>query len=285
MDVKHSDKVLLTGGSGLVGRRVATRLREYCELTHFDLANPGDGLRWIQGSLCDAEAVAAACAGQDSVVHMAALHGRRWEAVGDHVGFEVNVVGTHNVLEGARQAGARRVVFTSSIWATGHPPVPAPYLPVDEDLPRQPSELYGLTKALGEQMCRFASDRHGVSTICLRPGGILPDGESLSRRFGLLFGCVDVRDVAEAHVLALNAPPDVCHESFVITADSALCGIDPEQYCQDPVGVLEGIFPGIEDLVQRGELSIEGAREWYSIEKARRLLGYSPLYAFGMPAG
>jgi len=275
-------RVLLTGGTGLVGRTLAPLLRERYDVTHFDLADPDDGLPWIDGDLRDAEAVEKACEGMDAIVHVAALHGPAWQAAGDHAGVELNVMGTHNILEGARKGGARRVVFTSSIWATGHLPVPPPYLPIDENLPREPIEAYGLTKKLGEQMCRFAAERHGLSTICLRPGGILSEDAPFERRVNLLFGAVDVRDVADAHVLALEAPDDIRHDTFVITADSPLCRIDPTHFSTDPAGVLEGLFPGFKRLIDDGTLNAAGPREWYSVDRAAELLGYRPRHAFEM---
>jgi len=218
------------------------------------------------------------------VIHVAALHGQRWEAAGDHAGFRINVMGTQNILEGARKGGAWRVVYTSSIWATGHAPVPAPYLPIDERLPREPFEIYGLTKKLGEQMCLFAAQRYGLSTICLRPGGICPEEASLQQRFSHLFGCVDVRDVASAHVLALDVPEEMRHETFVITADSPLCTVDPAQFFADRTGVLERLYPGIERMIEAGDLDVRGQVEWYTCERARRLLGYAPQYTFEMPS-
>ena len=272
-------RVLLTGGSGLVGKTLAPRLRERHEVTHFDLTDPADGLPFIEGDLRDSAAVAAACQGMDAVLHVAALHGQAWAEAGDDVGFEVNVVSTKNVLEGAAKAGARRVVFTSSIWATGHGPNP-PYLPLDEELPRQPAELYGLTKVLGEQMCQYATAQYGLSTICPRPGGIRPAETYGPNQVCYLVGAVDVRDVAQAHVLALAAPLDMAHEAFVIAADSPLCEVKPEEFRGGPAGTLEVVVPGAADLVAEGKLELSPDWEWYTIEKARRLLGYDPQHNF-----
>jgi hypothetical protein len=163
----------------------------------------------------------------DAVVHIGALHGKAWNEAGDNVGFDVNVTGTRNILDNAARAGVKRVVFTSSIWASGHgTPAPA-YLPIDERMVREPAELYGLTKALGEQMCRYATATYGLSTIVLRPGGIRPADAYSPVSSGFLTACVDVRDVAQAHVLALEAPDAMAHELFIITADSPLCRVDP----------------------------------------------------------
>ncbi len=273
------ESILLTGSNGLLGRALAPLLADKYQLVHLDLVDPADGNPHIQADLCDAAAVENACQGITAIVHAGALHGRRWAEAGDDAGFCVNVLGTKNILEGARKAGVRRVVYTSSIWATGHGPNP-PYLPIDEQLPREPMELYGLTKKLGEQMCQYATANYGISTICLRPGGILAVNASPAVRVGLLSAAVDVRDVAQAHLLALEAPPEMLHETFCITADSPLCRISAEDWAADPVGALERELPSIAQLVAANKLRPASIREWYSIEKARRLLGYQPQHNF-----
>lgn len=274
------ENVLLTGGCGLVGRTLAPMLRERYRVTHFEMKDPGDGLPFIGGDLCSSADVAKACEGMDAVIHVAALHGRAWNTLGDDRGFEVNVIGTKNILEGAAKAGVKRVVFTSSIWASGHGSPPPPYLPMDEEMQREPVELYGLTKILGEQMCRYATAKYGFSTIVLRPGGIRPAELYDSRYAGLLTACVDVRDIAQAEALALEAPDDMKHEVFIITSDSPLCQLDPAVVKADPAAALDSLEPGAGDLVRKGEIAFAADAEWYTVAKAKRLLGYRPQYNF-----
>jgi len=273
-------KVLITGGSGLLGRTIVPMLRERYDIVHFDCADPGDGLTWFQGDLRDRVAIEKASIGVDAIIHVAALHGIAWQRAGDDTGFEINVIGTKNVLEAAQKNQVKRVVFTSSIWATGHLPAPTLYLPIDEDLPREPQELYGLTKKLGEQMCKYYSSRWGISTICLRSGGILPVNAPFGSRPSLLYGAVDVRDVAQAHVLALEAPHELQYEVMIITADSSLCQIDSRKFFENPSLALETLLPGISKVLSEQNLSVPSQVEWYNIEKARRLLGYHPIHNF-----
>jgi UDP-glucose 4-epimerase len=280
--VNQNDKtLLLTGGGGLVGRHVTPLLRDRgWEITHFDTREPGDELPCIIGDLRDREAVTEACQGKAAVMHIAAVHGKAWREAGDDVGFDVNVTGTRNVLQAAADSGAGRVVFTSSIWASGHDNAPLPDLPIDETLDRQPAELYGLTKILGEQMCRYYSALHEMSTIVVRPGGIATPERHGPGQVGYMVGLVDVRDVAAAHVLALEAPEDIAHDVFIVTADSPLCTVDREAYLSDPAGALDAVVPGVADLVARGELDLPPQPEYYTVAKARRVLGYQPQYNF-----
>ncbi len=279
-------RVLLTGGGGLVGSRLAPMLAERHDVTHFEIADPGDGLPWIEGDLLGNGAVAAACEGMEAVVHLAAVHGRRWREVGDHAMFQTNVMGTHNILQGAVGAGVRRVVFTSSISATGHGNgPPAPSLPIDEETPRGPSDLYGLSKQLGEQMCRFATARYGLSTMVLRPGYICAEDVPFERTIDFLFHMVEVGDVARAHLLALEAPEELSHGTFIVTADSPLARVEPLQFFADRAGTLEGLFPGIARHIEDGTLDASRGKEWYTIERARRVLGWEPKRGFELPYG
>lgn len=241
----NSLRVLLTGGTGLLGRHLAPLLAEEHHLTHFHRRDPEDGRPWIPGSLTDPAALAEACRGQDAIVHLAALHGSSWRAVGDHEAFAVNVLGTWHLLQAAVAAGVSRVVFASSIWAAGHGTSPL-YLPIDEDLPRDPVEAYGLSKWLGERLCHCASERHGLITIALRVGGIVPAERYDAANPRYRCGAVDVRDVAEAHRQALHAAIATPHVVYNITGP-----VD-----EPPVD----------------------AQEWYSIERAGRELGYRPRF-------
>ena len=279
-------KVLLTGGSGLVGLRLAPMLAGRHDVVHFERRDPGDGLPWIDGDLLDPKAVREACEGMDAVVHVAAIHGPNWRALGDHAMFEINVMGTQNVVDAAVHEGLARVVFTSSISATGHGQgTPAPYLPIDEQIPRGPADLYGQSKALGEQICRFASARHGLSTIILRPGFICDESVEFPATLRLLSCMVEVRDVARAHLAALECDARIRQDTFIITADSPLSRIDPLNFFADRRGCLEALYPGIGAWIDDGTLDPRTITEWYTIEHARQVLGWQPRRNFRLPEG
>ena len=273
-------KVLLTGGSGLVGTRLAPMLAERHEVTHFEMRDPGDGLPWIEGDLLAPDAVREACEGMDAVMHVAAIHGPNWRKLGDHAMFEINVMGTQNVVDAAVRAGVDRLVFTSSISATGHGQgTPPPYLPIDEEIPRGPADLYGQTKALGEHICRFATARYDLNTIILRPGFICDEDCRFPDTWRLLSCMVDVRDVAGAHVAALECDA-IHHGVFLVTADSPLARVEPLHFFADRRGCLEGLFPGIGRYIDDGAFDPVAIDEWYTLERARRVLGWTPQHNF-----
>ncbi len=216
-------------------------------------------------------------------MHVAAIHGANWRALGDHAMFEINVMGTQNVVDAAVRAGVRRLVFTSSISATGHgQSVPPAYLPIDEAIPRGPADLYGQSKALGEAICRFAIERCGLSAIVLRPGFICDETTAFPDTWRLLSCMVEVRDVASAHVAALECET-VRHGAFLVTADSPLARIQPLRFFADRRGCLEELYPGIGAYIDDETFDPRGITEWYTIELAREVLGWEPEHNFELP--
>jgi UDP-glucose 4-epimerase len=117
----------------------------------------------VRAPLADGAAVAAAVAGTDAVVHLAARAGIP-DSVTDPIGtFAVNVSQTLGVLDAARLAGTRRFVFASSNAAAGdHEP------PADEtDLPH-PVSPYGASKLAGEAYCQAYAATYGMAACALR---------------------------------------------------------------------------------------------------------------------
>ena len=106
-------KIVVTGGMGRLGRYVTENLRQRCDLTILDRV-PVDvaGVRSIEGDITDYEALKRNFAGQEAVVHLAAIPNPR-TAPAD-VTFRINVQGTWAVLQAAEDCGVRRVIVASS---------------------------------------------------------------------------------------------------------------------------------------------------------------------------
>jgi nucleoside-diphosphate-sugar epimerase len=235
------DRVLVTGGAGRLGRYVVAELAGHCRVGVLDRAAGAD----IAVDVLDLAAVARAMPGHDAVVHLAAID-VSIPAPPERI-FDVNVRGTWNVLEAARQAGVRRVVVASSVAATGiDVPGTAPlYLPIDEAHPLRPTHPYGLSKEVDEAIARSFVRRGGMEVIVLRPawvmfpeilrnvrdelaGALPPAGpvtaadtaERAREPLPLLRSWVDPVDTARAFRLALEvsrASGEVC---FIAAADT-----------------------------------------------------------------
>jgi nucleoside-diphosphate-sugar epimerase len=161
--------ILITGGAGYVGRWLARELvSRQIEAVVFDRLAPDPAsplgvpptMRFAQGDVADRDAVLAAArlTPFDAIVHLAGIVTMGSERDPD-LAMRVNLGGTHNVLEAARQAGVPRVVFASTILVYG-PDVPQP---ITEAAPAEPVSWYGQTKVLAESLGRFYERRYGVA--------------------------------------------------------------------------------------------------------------------------
>ena len=172
MRMSESDRrfVLLTGAAG----RIGTAFREaYGEQYRFRLADlhidtladtPGANHEVVRLDIADADACREACAGIDTVIHLAADPSP--EADWESSLLPNNISGTVNVVRAAHEAGCRRVVFASSVHAIiGYPPGET----VADDASPRPVNLYGASKVFGEAVVsRFSAE--GLSGIAVRIG-------------------------------------------------------------------------------------------------------------------
>jgi len=169
---------LVTGGAGFIGSHLVEALLQLNatvtvldDLSGGDEANlapfraeAGDRLRFVRGDVRDAGLLDDLAAGCDCLFHQAA-----WGSVPRSVErpafyHEVNATGTLNVLEAARQAGVRRVVFAASSSAYGD----SPTLPKVETMPVLPKSPYAATKVAGEALLRAYADCYDLDTASLR---------------------------------------------------------------------------------------------------------------------
>ncbi len=162
-------RALVTGGGGFLGLYIVEQLLEaghqvrvFCRGTYAALQR--DDVEVLQGDVRDAEAVRKACQDMNAVFHTAAVPGvwGPWETY-----HSINTVGTQNVVDGCRQGGVERLVYTSSpsVVFDG-----ADHVDADESLPYPDSWMchYPHSKALAEQSVLQACDT-ALRTVSLRP--------------------------------------------------------------------------------------------------------------------
>jgi D-erythronate 2-dehydrogenase len=180
-------RIVITGGCGFLGRRVATRLlaeETACgpvsELVLFDNAPPAlplpedRRLRVVTGDIADRDTVARLIApGTDAVFHLAAIVSGQAEADTD-LGYRVNLDGTRAVLDACRALGTcPRLVFASSLAVYGGALPPS----VGDDTVLNPQSSYGTQKAIGELLVTDYSRKGFIDgralrlpTVVVRPG-------------------------------------------------------------------------------------------------------------------
>lgn len=133
MERMHMKRILVTGTEGEVGSALLPQLAERFEATGFDIKPHTGSMQAIQGDLTNYPEVAAAAEGMDAIVHMAAL----LCSPEQDRSIDLNVKATANVLQAAVDKGVRRVVYCSTVWASGQG-YTEPYLPIDEEIPYWP---------------------------------------------------------------------------------------------------------------------------------------------------
>jgi UDP-glucose 4-epimerase len=162
---------LITGVAGFIGSHLADALLErgdsvrgYDNLATGKLANVPAGVDFIQGDLADADAVAKACLGIDAILHQGALPSVPRSVKDPRPSHKANIDGTFNVLEGARAAGVKRVLYAASSSAYGN----QPGFPRVETMTPQPVAPYPVQKLAGELYMQSYARVYGMETVCLR---------------------------------------------------------------------------------------------------------------------
>ena len=134
---------------------------------------PADAIDVVRGDIRDADTALAVARGCDVVVHLAANAGVEQSVQDPHRDCATNVIGTLNLLEGARHAGASRFVMASSSAAVGEVEPP-----IHEDLAVRPVSPYGASKLAGEAYCSAFHGAYGIDTVALRFGNVYGPGSS-----------------------------------------------------------------------------------------------------------
>ena len=250
-------KVLITGGGGNLGRVLAPTLEEAGhEGVLMDNRNLETPYRSVRGDVRDGAEALEALQGYDVVVHAAALHGIHLDKYTSDDFWNLNVVGTRNVYEAARECGVGKVLLCSTmgiygegVREAGDPPV------ISEDLSLKPSDVYGLSKKLCEEMAAFYDRRHGIRTIAYRLGMFVPES-FVAYGIRLLKGGVDDRDVAQAFLLGLE-DTTISFDTFNVMAEVPFSVEEFGRWSREPETLLEQRFPGVAGLVEE-----QGADFW-----------------------
>ncbi len=268
-------RVLITGGSGKLGKFVVEELRKENSIKVLDLREPAQkDIEFIKADIRKLKEVEAAVKGMEAVVHLAAIPHPLSDPP-ERI-METNVMGTFNLLEVALHSGAKRFIFASSDSTLGFvfgEKYPSPdYIPIDEQHPLRPQDSYGLSKLIGEEICKAYTRQYGIQTICLRfcwiwfpevyqsYSKIIKDIDSNVRK---LWGFVDPRDVAQACRLSLNLK-GIDHETFFITGDNT--------FSKEPsLELIKRYYPKAEVKSYRNGTQFEGSRSLFDTSKAKRI--------------
>lgn len=230
-DAFANTKALVTGGAGFIGSHLCEALTSLGAdvVALDDLSGTEDS--WanldgfftgqkIQGSILDPAAVADAMAGCSLVFHQAALGSVPGSVEQPRHYQRVNIEGTLNVLEAARTAGVRRVMFAASSSAYGD----APAQPKTESMPAQPLSPYAATKVAGEALMQayansYAKPNANETGAEISGGGGEGGPDTVNLRYFNIFGSRQNANSAYAAVIAAFAKALLADQHPVIYGD------------------------------------------------------------------
>jgi nucleoside-diphosphate-sugar epimerase len=304
-------RVLVTGAAGLAGSHLVRRLHAGGRPVRALVRPRGDVSRLeglavevVEADVRDAASVARAMRGVDVVVHAAASF--RKESVARTEFLEVNRDAVGVVIRAARDAGVRRVVHVSTVGVHGAVARP----PADESAPLEPGDAYQRSKLEGENLARREFERGGVEGVIVRPVGIYGPGDTrflkmfrlIARGRFVLFGggrvlyhLTWVEDLAAGLELAALHPA-AAGETFILGGAEyvtleTFARLVAEALGARPPRLKLPVWPlyvagaaceavcrplGIEPPLYRRRVDFFRKDRAFSIEKARRVLGYAP---------
>lgn len=173
---KSSGRAFVTGGAGFIGSHVVDRIiHDGGSVTVYDNLSTGfeenlenhagsGRLTFHLGDVLDLPSLSAAMEGHEILFHFQANADVRGGIANTRTDLEQNTIGTWNVLEAARLAGIKTIVFASSATIYGEPVV----FPTPEDTPLIQTSLYGASKLAGEAMIHAYSEYFGIRSIVFR---------------------------------------------------------------------------------------------------------------------
>jgi nucleoside-diphosphate-sugar epimerase len=270
-------RILVTGGSGLVGRHIARHLSDRHQVLNYDIVEASlPSVEYIAGDILDERLMVSSLSDCDAVVHCAAIVAPTDKNAAEIT--RVNVLGTKRVLKACEDSGIERFVFVSSDSVYGfvfsqESPRPL-YFPVDELHPTSPLDPYGASKLLGEELVRaFAHRTHGAA-VALRPPWVwCPEEYDKCRELTQnpeiwwkgLWAYVHVDDLARAAALSLETKMDRPFEAMLIAAsDNGTDVPTPE--------LVSEYYPNVKIATDQ----LDAYQSLMSCEKAKNLIDFEP---------
>jgi nucleoside-diphosphate-sugar epimerase len=283
----NAQTVLVTGAAGFVGGAVRLLLEgRGTEVIALDrVSQSHDGASNIECDVTDIHRLHALVKhrGIGGIIHCGGLSGPMLARDNPHALVQVNILGTANLLEVARIHGISRFVYCSSAGAYGN----TPEGPVSEDIALRPTNVYGASKAAGEQLVASYARQYGVDGVSLRLSWVygprratdcvirsmvedaldgrptrMPFGRGFHRQF------VHIDDAASALLAALDLS-ELPQQSYTVTGGTYVT-------LDNVAGIVQQILPQADIDLDIGPDPTDDIQQRFDISAARRDLNYRP---------
>jgi UDP-glucose 4-epimerase len=288
-------KILVTGSAGHLGEALVRTLQQLNQpVVGLDI-KPSPYTTYV-GSITNRAFVKRCLAGVTTVFHTATLHKPHVDTHSRQEFIDVNLTGTLTLLEESAAADVQQFIYTSTTSAFGDalvPPVGQPAAWITETVPSVPKNIYGVTKEAAENLCQLFWRNHKLPCIVLRTSRFFPeeDDDAVKRTAysgdnakanEFLFRRVEIGDAVQAHLLAAERAREIGFSRYIISATSPFTMADLQELRNDAPAVVRRVAPMYVELYARlGWKMFPEIDRVYVNEKARRELGWKPVYDFG----
>lgn len=288
-------KILVTGSAGHLGEALVRTLQNTPhEVGSLDIVETSFTSQ--VGSITDRSFVRRCMEGVDAVLHTATLHKPHISTHTRQDFVDTNITGTLTLLEEAVSAGVGAFVFTSTTSTFGDaltPPAGTPAAWITEEVRPIPKNIYGVTKVAAEDLCELFHRDYQLPCLILKTSRFFPeedDRKEVQQEFvdgnvkvnEYLYRRVDIADVVNAHLLALERAPALGFGRYILSASTPFAQHDLSDLNSDAPGVVKRLFPDYEaEYVRRGWKMFPRIERVYVNERVRKDLGWNPRYDFG----
>jgi nucleoside-diphosphate-sugar epimerase len=252
--------ILISGATGSLGSGVADLLAPKHNVSLTDVVKLNSSLPFYQVDIREEGALDSASTDADVIIHTPAFHGIHMGINSEKEFYDLNVTGTFQMFQSAIRNKVRRIVWLSSMSFYRN-------------------DFYAYTKKIGEQLCQFYHDKHGLEVIMLRPSDFTPFRDI--RQYGerLLHGGVDRRDVITAVLMAVECK--ITFGAYHIVRDDPFTEDDILAYSDSPIEVMEKVYPGSKEIIKNYKITLPTQIHRTDLRREKEELGYHPQYNFG----
>ncbi len=270
-------KVLLTGSSGRVGRAIFAALVDDNEVVGLD-QRPFSTTRFV-GNIADPVLLQQAMTGVDAVIHTAALHAPHVGVETDEAFARINIEALRDLIALCKDSGVRTLVYTSTTALYGDAVALSCCTWVDETTPPIPKTIYHRTKLEAESRLEAAAGPD-LSVRVIRMSRCFPESADQMAVYRLHRG-IDARDVADAHVAALQAT-GAPFQRYIASGRTPFLPSDVDALAADAPAVISHRCPGlVEEFERRGWPLPKAIDRVYDAGSASERLGWQSRHGFG----
>jgi len=291
--ITDATRVLITGGAGFIGSHLCEEVLKHTrhivvvdDLSTGTESNIPLGVEFFRVDISKCDELYTAMRDIDVVFHVAAQPSTRSSIEDPDLDFLSNALGTYNVLIVARDAGIKRIIYTSSSAIYGEPE----RLPIAEKQLPGPMTPYGASKLCGENYCNVFARAYGLDCTCLRPFNVYGSRENLETSLDEVVhytravtegqpitvngdgsqtrDYIYVKDVVRAHVMAANNDNSIGKVLNI--------GTGGEIRINDLIKTIEVVTGRKAEVQYKPWPEGDIKREYADISLAKKVIGYQP---------